>query len=57
VFEEVLWFEHLPGGSPASRRVVMRSSDGSDGELRQHSDEVMFTEGDLLGETCEQLWL
>ena len=53
---EVLRFEDLPLGSLASRRAVVRWSDGSEGEaLRWYSDEVKFSEGDLIGRSCEQL--
>jgi hypothetical protein len=44
---EVLRFENLPLGSLASRRAVVRWSDGTEGEaLRWTGDEVMFSEGD-----------
>ena len=53
---EVVRFEDLPLGSLASRRAVVRWSDGSEGEaLRWYSDEVKFSEGDLIGKSCEQL--
>ena len=56
VVEEVLRFEDLPLGSLASRRVVVRWSDGTEGEaLRWWSDEVLVCEGDLIGKTREQL--
>ena len=49
---EVLRFDDLPLGSLASRRAVVRWSDGSEGEaLRWYSDEVKFSEGDLLGKS------
>jgi len=39
VVDEVLAFEDLPSGSTGSRRVVVRWSDGSEGEaLRWYSD-------------------
>jgi hypothetical protein len=54
--EEVLAFEDLPAGSLASRRVVVRWSDGTVGEaLRWYGDEVLVCEGDLIGKTHEQL--
>jgi hypothetical protein len=56
VVTEVLRFEDLPIGASASRRAVVRWSDGSQGEaMRWYADEVGVTEGDLLGKTREQL--
>lgn len=56
VVEEVLRFEDLPVSSLASRRVVVRWSDRTEGEgLRWHGDEVLICEGDLIGKTREQL--
>jgi hypothetical protein len=56
IVEEVLRFEDLPPDSLASRRVVVRWSDGTVGEaLRWVADEVLVSEGDLLGKTREQL--
>jgi hypothetical protein len=56
VVEEVLRFENLPPDSLASRRAVVRWSDGTVGEaLRWVSDEVLVCEGDLIGQTEEQL--
>jgi hypothetical protein len=53
---EVLTFEDLPSDSVGSRRAVVRWSDGSESEaLRWYSDEVKFSEGDLLGKSREQL--
>jgi hypothetical protein len=47
VVAEVLLFEDLPLGSLASRRAVVRWSDGSKGEgLRWYSDEILICEGD-----------
>jgi hypothetical protein len=55
IVEEVLCFEDLPIGSTASRRAVVRWSDGTVGEcLRWYSDEVLVSEGDLIGKTQEQ---
>jgi hypothetical protein len=52
VVEEVLRFENLPPGSLASRRAVVRWSNGSEGEaIRYYGDEVLICEGDLLGRT------
>jgi hypothetical protein len=56
VIEDVLRFEDLPVGSSASRRAVVRWSDGTESEgLRWYADEVLICEGDLLGKTREQL--
>jgi hypothetical protein len=56
VVEEVLRFEDLPVGSLASRRVLVRWSDGSVEErLRWYGDEVLVCEGDVVGKTREQL--
>jgi hypothetical protein len=56
VVEEVLRFEDLPVGELASRRAVVRWSDGSEGEgLRWYGDEVLICEGDLIGKTADQL--
>jgi hypothetical protein len=53
---EVVRFEDLPSGSLASRRAVARWSHGTIGEcLRWYSDEVLVSEGDLIGKTEEQL--
>ena len=56
VVEEVLRFEDLPVGSMASRRAVVRWSDGTESEgLRYYDDEVLVSEGDLVGKTREQI--
>ena len=56
VVEEVLRFEDLPVGSLASRRVVVRWSDGSEGVgLRWYGDEVLICEGDVIGKTRDEL--
>lgn len=48
IVEEVLRFEDLPPGSLASRRAIVRWSDGTEGEaVRFYSDEVLISEGDL----------
>lgn len=49
-------FETLPIGSGASRRAIAHWSDGTHSEvLRWHSDELLFSEGDLVGKTREQI--
>jgi hypothetical protein len=56
VVEEVLRFEDLPLGSSGSRRAVVRWTDGSEGEgLTWFADEILVSEGDLLGKTREQI--
>ena len=56
IVEEVLRFEDLPPGELGSRRAVVRWSDGTEGEaIRFYADEVLFSEGDLLGKSREQL--
>jgi hypothetical protein len=53
---EVLRFEDLPLGPMASRRAVVRWSDGTEGEaIRYYSDEVVICEGDPVGKTREQI--
>ena len=48
VLVEVLRFEDLPLGSLASRRAVVRWSDGSEGQgLRWYSDEVLVCEAEI----------
>ena len=56
IVEEVLRFEDLPPGSLASRRAIVRWSDGSEGEaIRYYQDEVLVTEGDLVGKTQDEI--
>jgi hypothetical protein len=51
---EVLPFEDLPLGSRGTRRAVVRWSDGSEGEaLSWYADEILISEGHLLGKTRE----
>jgi hypothetical protein len=52
----VLRFEDLPLGSPRSRRAIVRWSDGSESEaLTWYADEILISEGDLIGKTRQQL--
>ena len=54
--EEVLRFEDLPPGSLASRRAVVRWSDGTESDgAAWYGDEVLICEGELIGKTREQL--
>ena len=56
VVVEVVAIEQLPIGANASRRAVVRWSDGDIGEaLRWYDDEILFSEGHLLGKTEAQL--
>jgi hypothetical protein len=56
VVQEVLRFEDLPIGSLASRRAIVRWSDGTVGECaRWYDDEVLICEGDLIHKTREQI--
>ena len=53
---EVIAIEPLPVGASGSRRAVVKWSDGSVGEaLRWWDDEVLFSEGDLLGKSEAEL--
>ncbi|EHN09728.1 hypothetical protein PAI11_34350 [Patulibacter medicamentivorans] len=53
---EVVRFEALPLEARGSRRVIVRWSDGSVGEaLRWYDDEVLVSEGDVLGKTQTEL--
>lgn len=56
IVEEVLRFEELPTGALASRRAIVRWSDGTEGEAaRWYHDEVLISEGDLIAKTREQI--
>jgi hypothetical protein len=56
IVEEVVRCEDLPAGSLAGRRMIVRWSDGTEGEaVRFYQDEILFTEGDLVGKTREQI--
>ena len=52
----MLRFEDLPPGSLPSRRLIVRWSDDTEGEaVRFYQDEVLFSQGDLVGRTREQV--
>src|SRR3954451_11686582 len=56
VVETVIAIEPLPVDAPGSRRALVRWSDGTTGEaLRWYDDEVLFSEGDLIGKTAADL--
>ena len=56
VVEQVIAFEDLPLGSSASRRAIVRFSDGTEGQaLAWYGDEILVCEGDLIGKTLKQL--
>jgi hypothetical protein len=56
IVEEVVRCEDLPSSSPAGRRMIVRWSDGTQGEaVRFYRDEILFSEGDLVGTTREQI--
>ena len=56
VVVEVTAFEALAVDEPGSRRALVRWSDGSAGEaLRWYHDELLFSEGDLIGKTEAEL--
>ena len=53
---EVLTFEPLPPGATGSRRAVVLWSDGSVSEaMRWFDDEILVSEGDLLGKKASDL--
>jgi hypothetical protein len=52
----VLTIEPLPLGVNGSRRALVRWSDGTTGEaMRWFDDEILFTEGDILGKSEAEL--
>jgi hypothetical protein len=56
VVDEVLRFANLPVGSSGTRRAVVRWSDGTEGTaLAWYGDEILICEGDLVGQTQDQL--
>jgi hypothetical protein len=56
IVEEVLRFEDLPPSSLASRRAIVRWSDGTEGEaVRYYNDEVLICEGDLVGKSQAEI--
>jgi hypothetical protein len=56
IVEEVLRCEDLPPGSLAGRRMIVGWSDGIQGEaVRFYRDEVLLSEGGVVGKTREQI--
>lgn len=56
IVASVVRFEDLPLGSKGSRRVIVRWSDGSEGEaLRWYADEILFSEGDFIGKSADEI--
>lgn len=56
IVEAVLRFEDLPVGSSATRGAFVRWSDGTESRaLSWYGDEILVSEGDLLGKTQGQL--
>jgi hypothetical protein len=55
VVAELLAVERLLPAERESRRALVRSSDGSRGEAVRWYDEVLFCEGDLIGNTAAEL--
>jgi len=56
VVEEILRFENLPAGQGGTRRAIVRWSDGSESTaLSWYADELLISEGDLIGKTHEQI--
>ena len=56
IVTEVVRFEDLPPGSRGTRRAIARWSDGTVSEaLTWYADEILICEGDLIGETRQQL--
>ena len=48
--------EALPGGSNGTRCAVVEWTDRTEGEaLRWYDDEILFSEGDLLGKTASEV--
>jgi hypothetical protein len=53
---EVLSFDDLPAGGTGSRRAIVRWSDGCVGEAATwFADEILISEGDLLGKSEEAI--
>jgi hypothetical protein len=54
--EAVVAFEDLPLGANGSRRALVRWSDGSEGEAaRWFDDEILLSEGDLIGKSADEI--
>jgi hypothetical protein len=56
VVDEVLRFENLPLADGGSRRAIVRWSDGSESAaVAWYPDEILLSEGDLIGKTSGQI--
>jgi len=56
IVDALVEVRELEAGSPGSRSLVVRWSDGSVGEAaRFYSDEWMLSEGDLVGKTQREI--
>ncbi len=56
IVEEVLRFEDPPVSATATRRAIVRWSDGTESEaIRFYADEVLICDGDLVGKSLAQI--
>lgn len=56
IVDEVLRFEDLPLGSAGTRRAIVRWSDRTESDaLTWYADEILVSEGDLIGKTRAQI--
>jgi hypothetical protein len=56
IVEQVLRFEDLSIEESGRRRAIVRWSDGTRGEaISWYADEILISEGDLIGKTQDEL--
>lgn len=56
IVDQVLRFEDLPLGSAGTRRAIVRWSDGTESvAMTWYGDEILVSEGDLIGKTAGQI--
>ena len=56
VVQQVLQFEDLPLGSDGTRRAIVQWSDGTESvAMTWYADEILVSEGDLIGKTAGQI--